>query len=87
MQLYQCQAGRCENTRNRADLVEELLVFDHSEPDKCEPLGNLERRIVGLFRLSSLCESYGMIASVGFRWDSEARVDRRKFVSDITLYQ
>jgi len=40
---------------------------------------------MGFLRPSSLRESDGMIASVGFRWDSETRVDRRKFVGDIPL--
>ena len=40
---------------------------------------------MGFLRPSSLCESDGMVASVEFRGDSETRVDRREFVSDIPL--
>ena len=72
---------------NEADLVEKFLVVDHSEPDKRKPFGNLERRFMGFLRPSSLRESNSMVASVGFRWNSEARMDRGKFVSDITLHQ
>lgn len=76
-----------KNTCDETDLVEELLVVNHSEPNKCEPFGNLQRRLVGFLRPSRLCESDGMVASVRFRWNSKARVDSREFISDITLHQ
>jgi len=81
--------SRCrhEKSHNESDLVEELLVVDHPEPNKCKSFGNLEGRLVSFFRPSSLCEPDGVVASAGFRWNSEARVDRGKFVSDIPLCQ
>jgi len=85
--MSRCQPGRHEKNHNEVDLVEELLVVDHPESNKCKSFGNLEGRLVSFFRPSSLRESDSMIAPAGFRWDSEARVDRGKFVSDIALCQ
>lgn len=74
-----------EKSHNESDLVEELFVVDHPEPNKCKSFGNLEGRLVSFFRPSGLRESDGVVAPTGFRWNSEARVDGGKFVSDISL--